>query len=126
MAATAPEKMTVMYTSCFAALHAEILSRRPMYWDATTAPPVAKALKSCMKRFEMLSTSEMPLTLASPTAATMMVSAMPMVMVRICSKRSGMISALRYDGVKSLSAAGILVIRLRMISSFMICENHVK
>ena len=37
-----------------------------------------------------------------------------------------MISALRYDGVKSLSAAGILVIRLGMISSFMICENHVK
>ena len=62
-----------------------------MYCEATTAPPVAMAEKMLIRRMLMLSTSDTPDTAASPTFATIMVSAMPMVTARICSIISGTI-----------------------------------
>ena len=74
----------------------------------------------------MLSTSEIPLTEASPTAATMMVSAMPMVIVRICSKKRGTIRALRYLPVNILSCMAALFMTVSMIATRVESENHVK
>ena len=96
-----------------------------MYCEATTAPPVANAENSWMNRLDMLSTSDIPLTEASPTAATMIVSAMPMVMVRSCSKNSGTISDLRYDGVNILSVGAIDFIDA-ILSPNRECEHNVK
>ncbi len=78
-----------------AALLALARSLRPRYWLATTAPPVAKAAKRVTMRTVMASTRLMALTAASPTRATMTVSAMPMETANSCSMTNGMISVTR-------------------------------
>ena len=81
-------------------------SRRPMYWLATTAPPVASAARIWIIRMFRLSTLD---TAASPTPATIRVSAMPIVTLRVCSKNSGQISATSADRVKSGAFACVAV-----------------
>ena len=63
-----------------------------MYWDAMTAPPVAKEENSVMSKKLMESTREMPETAASPQEETITVSAIPMVTARSCSITRGMMS----------------------------------
>ena len=64
----------------------------PIYWLQTTAPPVANADKICIKSTLMLSTSDTPDTAASPQDDTMSVSNRPMLIAKVCSMISGMIS----------------------------------
>ena len=64
-------------------------SRWPMYWLATTAPPVASAANSTMMRLFIISTRLTPEMAASPQRETIMVSAMPTVTARNCSMSSG-------------------------------------
>ena len=67
-------------------------SRRPRYWDTTTAPPVERAEKILMIRILILSTRDTPETTASPAEVTIMVSAIPTVISRNCSMTKGIIS----------------------------------
>ena len=64
-------------------------SRWPMYWLATTAPPVASALSSWIISTLNESTRLTPDTAASPTEETIRVSARPMVTLSACSAISG-------------------------------------
>ena len=68
---------------------ARLGSRWPMYWLATTAPPVASALSSWIISTLKESTRLTPETAASPTEETIRVSARPMEMLRACSATSG-------------------------------------
>ena len=68
---------------------ARLGSRWPMYWLATTAPPVASALSSWIISTLKESTRLTPETAASPTEETIRVSAKPMEMLRACSATSG-------------------------------------
>lgn len=61
----------------------------PTHRDATTAPPVARALNILMKRMKIMSTRETPETDASPRLDTMTVSMIPMRMERNCSATRG-------------------------------------
>ena len=95
------------YISCFADSEAFSLSFRPRYWEHTTAPPVAKALKMNTKRFARLSTRETPETTASPSDATIMVSIIPIVTFRSVSISRGIIKVSRYLLSKSRSFLSI-------------------
>ena len=85
----------VTNSSCLAATLARLLSSRPRYWDATIAPPVARAEKMLMSRMLIASTRDTLDMAASPVLATMMVSAMPMVTARNCSTIRGKINLRR-------------------------------
>ena len=78
--------------SCFAERQASSRLDAPMNWLVTTAPPVARAARMLMMRLLNMSTRETPDTAASPTEEIIMVSAMPTVMARVCSRIRGMIS----------------------------------
>ena len=67
-------------------------SRRPRYWDTTTAPPVDRAAKIWISSMLSPSTRDTPDTAASPAVVTITVSAMPTVISSSCSMTSGMIS----------------------------------
>ena len=66
-----------------------------MNWLVTTAPPVASAASTLMMRLLNISTRETPETAASPTEEIIIVSAIPTVMARVCSRISGIISFFR-------------------------------
>ena len=63
----------------------------PIYWLATTAPPVARAEKMLINSTLSISTSATPDTADSPTYETCMVSITPMSMASVCSMMSGRI-----------------------------------
>ena len=88
-AATRMLKLDMMNMICAAAARALFSSRWPMYWLATTAPPVASAVMICIIRVLKVSTRLTPDTAASPTDDTIRVSARPMVTLRACSAMSG-------------------------------------
>ena len=103
----AEARAVMEYRSCLAATQAFSLLFMPMYCEATTAPPVARAEKIWIRRMLMESTSEIPETAASPTLATMIVSERPIVTARNCSATSGRIrrvSAWRENIPFSISA----------------------
>jgi hypothetical protein len=80
---------TTAKINCRAAALAFSLSRRPMNWLTTTAPPADSEANAIIKRLLMLSTMFTPETAASPTVLTIIVSAAPIVTARICSIMSG-------------------------------------
>ncbi len=82
-------KAAVIKINCPAAWQADRDCFFPIYWEHTTAPPVARADKSCMIKILMESTSATPETAASPTAATITTSTMPTNTARICSTIKG-------------------------------------
>ena len=86
---------TAVYSSCHAQRQACFTCLDPMNWETTTAPPVESAAMMEKIRLLIMSTRETPEMAASPTEATIMVSAMPTVMASACSKTSGMISFFR-------------------------------
>ena len=88
-AATERLKTDRMNMICAAEARAFFSSRWPMYWLATTAPPVASALMIWIIRVLKLSTRLTPETAASPTEETIRVSARPMVTLRACSAMRG-------------------------------------
>ena len=89
---TASEISSVETMTCPAVSRAFFSFCAPRNCAATTAPPVANAAKMLMMSVLMLSTSETPLIAASPSEETITVSAMPTVMVSVCSMISGRIS----------------------------------
>ena len=90
MPTTTVEMPSTLYS--WAALRqAFSVSRRPRYWLAMTAPPVARAERIWIIKTFSVSTSDTLETAASPTPATISVSAMPMVTLRVCSSSRGQI-----------------------------------
>ena len=77
---------------CHADLHASSLFFFPRKCPETTAPPVARAENTLISKMLTVSTSETPETAASPAAETIIVSAIPTAIARICSMISGIIS----------------------------------
>ena len=111
-AATRTLKLDMMNRICAAAARAFFSSRWPMYWLATTAPPVASAVMIWIIRVLKVSTRLTPDTAASPTDDTMRVSARPMVTLRACSAISGSSSAVSCWRVnKGFDSNFVLVIR---------------
>ena len=87
-------QMVINHTSCSAAWQAFSFLCCPRYWPATTAPPVPNAANTLMSSTMILSTRDTPDTAASPTLATMMLSAIPTRTASICSMISGMMRAI--------------------------------
>ena len=87
----------------------------PMYWLATTAPPVARALMIWIIRVLKVSTRLTPDTAASPTEDTIRVSARPMVTLRACSATKGSSSATSWRRVNrglDVKRAEVMVVSL--------------
>ena len=89
------EKAVIKRSSCSDARTAFRLSPCPSSCPATTAPPVASAIKRPMRRILMLSTSDTLATADSPTTATIIVSASPTSTASSCSMIMGVIRFFR-------------------------------
>ena len=97
---------------CAAEARAFFSSRWPMYWLATTAPPVASALMIWIIRVLNVSTRLTPETAASPTEETIRVSARPMVTLSACSAMRGSsraVSCLRVNSGWELNFVDVMV-----------------
>ena len=82
----------VIKINCFAEYFALSLEPCPINWAATTAPPVPNAAKILINKILIASTSETADTAASPTLATITVSAKPTVITNSCSTTKGIIN----------------------------------
>ena len=91
----ATAQIVINQISCVAAWLAFSFSFLPRYCPATTAPPVASAAKTLIRSTMILSTKETPETAASPTFATIMLSAIPTSTDKSCSITSGINRAVR-------------------------------
>ena len=80
---TNSEMIPVTIKSWTADSHARFLFFCPIYWEATTAPPVATAANTLIKSVLIISTSDTPEVAASPTLETIIVSTIPTVTARI-------------------------------------------
>ena len=81
--------------SCMAERQASCFFPAPSNCEVTTAPPVASAASTDMTRLFTMSIRDTPDIAASPTFATIIISAMPTMMVRACSSIRGIISLCR-------------------------------
>jgi len=77
--------------SCFAEDLAFSKSFLPINWEITTAPPPARAVNKYIISRLTVSTKETPETAASPALATIIESAIPVVIARVCSSIKGII-----------------------------------
>ena len=98
-------------TSCLADLQASSRLQAPKNCETTTAPPVAKAASMLITRVLNISTKDTPETAASPAEAIIIVSAMPTVKVRACSKSSGRQSFFKSFFEKSGSSINFILSR---------------